>query len=37
MPPGSARRCLHEARMALRNTPGIAALLTDQYTIKEAT
>lgn len=36
MPPGTARRCLHEARTALRNAPGIAALLTDLNTIKEA-
>ena len=36
MPPGSARRVLHEARMALRNAPGMAALLADQYAIKEA-
>ena len=35
MPPGSARRCLHEARMALRNAPGMAALLADQNTVKE--
>ncbi|HEY2523027.1 MAG TPA: sigma-70 family RNA polymerase sigma factor [Streptosporangiaceae bacterium] len=35
MPPGSARRCLHQARMALRNTPGMAALLADQSTVKE--
>ena len=37
MPPGTARRCLHEARMALRNAPGMAALLADQDTVKEAT
>jgi RNA polymerase sigma factor (sigma-70 family) len=36
MPPGTARRVLHEARMALRNAPGMAALLADQYAIKEA-
>jgi DNA-directed RNA polymerase specialized sigma24 family protein len=35
MPPGTARRRLHEARMMLRNAPGMAALLTDQNTIKE--
>jgi RNA polymerase sigma factor (sigma-70 family) len=35
MPPGSARRCLHQARMALRDTPGMAALLADQNTVKE--
>lgn len=36
LPPGTARRYLHEARMALRNAPGMAALLADQNTIKEA-
>jgi RNA polymerase sigma-70 factor (ECF subfamily) len=36
IPPGTARRYLHEARMALRNAPGMAALLADQNTIKEA-
>jgi RNA polymerase sigma-70 factor (ECF subfamily) len=36
IPPGTARRHLHEARKALRNAPGIAALLTDHNTIKEA-
>jgi RNA polymerase sigma factor (sigma-70 family) len=36
MPPGTARRVLHEARLALRNAPGMAALLADQYAIKEA-
>ena len=36
LPPGTARRCLHEARVALRNAPGIAALLTDQNMAKEA-
>jgi RNA polymerase sigma factor (sigma-70 family) len=36
IPPGTARRYLHEARMALRNAPGMAALLTDHNTIKEA-
>jgi RNA polymerase sigma factor (sigma-70 family) len=35
MPPGTARRCLHEARVALRYAPGIAALLTDQNMVKE--
>jgi RNA polymerase sigma-70 factor (ECF subfamily) len=35
LPPGTARRCLHEARMVLRNAPGMAALLTDQNLIKE--
>jgi RNA polymerase sigma-70 factor (ECF subfamily) len=28
MPPGTARRHLHQARIALRNAPGVAALLT---------
>jgi len=37
MPPGTARRYLHQARMALRNAPGMAALLADQNTVKEAT
>ena len=36
MPPGTARRYLHQARMALRNAPGMAALLTDHNAIKEA-
>jgi RNA polymerase sigma-70 factor (ECF subfamily) len=36
MPPGTARRHLHQARMALRNAPGISALLTDQNMMKEA-
>lgn len=36
IPPGTARRYLHEARMALRNAPGMAALLADQNTVKEA-
>ncbi|HEX6454344.1 MAG TPA: RNA polymerase sigma factor [Trebonia sp.] len=36
MPPGTARRYLHQARMALLNAPGMAALLADQNTIKEA-
>jgi len=36
MPAGTARRCLHEARMALRKAPGMAALLTGQDTVKEA-
>jgi RNA polymerase sigma factor (sigma-70 family) len=35
MPPGTARRCLHEARTALRNAPGMAALLADENTVKE--
>jgi RNA polymerase sigma-70 factor (ECF subfamily) len=36
IPPGTARRCLHEARMALRSAPGVVALLTDQNLMKEA-
>ena len=36
MPPGTARRYLHQARMALRNAPGMTALLTDHNAIKEA-
>ena len=36
MPPGTARRCLHQARLTLRNAPGVAALLADQYTVKGA-
>jgi RNA polymerase sigma factor (sigma-70 family) len=36
IPAGSARRRLHQARMALRNTPGLAALLTDLNTMKGA-
>ena len=36
VPPGTARRLLHEARTALRNAPGMAALLTDLNAIKEA-
>jgi RNA polymerase sigma factor (sigma-70 family) len=36
IPPGTARRHLHEARSALRNAPGMAALLTDQNMMKEA-
>lgn len=35
VPPGTARRYLHEARVALRNAPGMAALLADQNTVKE--
>ncbi|MBV9447984.1 MAG: sigma-70 family RNA polymerase sigma factor [Streptosporangiaceae bacterium] len=37
MPPGTARRYLHQARMALRSAPGMAALLADHNTVKEAT
>jgi RNA polymerase sigma factor (sigma-70 family) len=36
VPPGTARRYLHEARAALRNAPGVAALLADLHTVKEA-
>jgi RNA polymerase sigma-70 factor (ECF subfamily) len=36
IPPGTARRVLHEARTALRNAPGMAALLTDHNAMKEA-
>ena len=36
LPPGTARRYLHDARMALRSVPRVAALLTDQNTMKEA-
>ncbi|MFB4305608.1 RNA polymerase sigma factor [Actinomadura sp. GTD37] len=36
VPPGTARRYLHEARTALRNAPGMVALLTDHDTVKEA-
>jgi RNA polymerase sigma-70 factor (ECF subfamily) len=35
IPPGSARRSLHQARMALRNVPGMATLLADQNMVKE--
>lgn len=36
MPPGTARRSMHEARMALRHEPGVAALLTDQNMMRKA-
>jgi RNA polymerase sigma-70 factor (ECF subfamily) len=36
MPAGTARRLLHQARMALRNAPEVAALLTDFNTVKES-
>ena len=36
MPAGTARRCLHQARMALRSAPGVAALLNNIITVKEA-
>jgi RNA polymerase sigma factor (sigma-70 family) len=35
MPAGTARRLLHQARMALRNAPEVAALLTDLNSVKE--
>ncbi|MGH3158351.1 MAG: RNA polymerase sigma factor [Streptosporangiaceae bacterium] len=35
IPPGTARRYLHQARQALRSAPGMAALLTDLNTVKE--
>ncbi len=37
VPPGTARRYLHEARLALRSAPGMAALLTDHDSMREAT
>lgn len=36
MPPGTARRVLHEARMTLRHEPGVAALLADQNMMRKA-
>ncbi|GAA4596268.1 sigma-70 family RNA polymerase sigma factor [Planotetraspora phitsanulokensis] len=36
MPAGTARRLLHQARMALRNAPEVAALLTDLNSVKES-
>ena len=36
MPAGTARRLLHQARTALRNEPGVAALLTDLNSVKES-
>jgi RNA polymerase sigma factor (sigma-70 family) len=36
IPPGTARRLLHQARLALRNAPEVAALLTEFNTVKEA-
>jgi DNA-directed RNA polymerase specialized sigma24 family protein len=35
MPTGTARWRLHQARMALRSAPGVAALLNDLNTVKE--
>ena len=37
IPAGTARRCLHQARQALRNAPGMAALMNDLNTVKETT
>ena len=36
IPAGTARRRLHQARMTLRNAPGVAALLNDLSIVKEA-
>jgi RNA polymerase sigma factor (sigma-70 family) len=36
MPAGTARRLLHQARLALRSAPGMAALLTEINTVKES-
>jgi RNA polymerase sigma-70 factor (ECF subfamily) len=36
LPAGTARRLLHQARMALRNAPDVAALLTDLNSVKES-
>jgi RNA polymerase sigma-70 factor (ECF subfamily) len=36
LPAGTARRLLHQARMALRNAPEVAALLTDLNSVKES-
>ena len=36
MPAGTARRLLHQARMALRSAPEVAALLTDLNSVKES-
>jgi RNA polymerase sigma-70 factor (ECF subfamily) len=35
IPAGTARRYLHQARRALRNAPGVAALLADLNAVKE--
>jgi RNA polymerase sigma-70 factor (ECF subfamily) len=35
-PAGTARRLLHQARMALRDAPEVAALLTDLNSVKES-
>jgi RNA polymerase sigma factor (sigma-70 family) len=36
MPAGTARRLLHQARTALRNSPEVAALLTELNSVKES-
>lgn len=36
MPAGTARRCLHQARLALRDAPEIVALLAEFNAVKEA-
>jgi RNA polymerase sigma-70 factor (ECF subfamily) len=36
LPAGTARRLLHQARVALRNAPEVAALLTDLNGVKES-
>jgi RNA polymerase sigma factor (sigma-70 family) len=36
MPAGTGRRLLHQARVALRNAPEVAALLTDLNSVKES-
>jgi DNA-directed RNA polymerase specialized sigma24 family protein len=36
MPHGTVRRLLHQARLALRDAPEVAALLTELNTVKEA-
>jgi RNA polymerase sigma factor (sigma-70 family) len=35
IPPGTARRCLHQARLALRTAPGMVALRAEVNTRKE--
>jgi DNA-directed RNA polymerase specialized sigma24 family protein len=36
IPAGTAHRLLHQARLALRNAPAVAALLTELNTVKES-
>ena len=36
IPAGTARRLLHQARLALRGTPAMVALLAQVSTVKEA-